>query len=246
MANICMAVHDTEENDRSKYTKETLRSLCDTVDWLRERNPHTLWVIDNNSCQETKVFLKEIRSKLNFRVITLDKNTGTANAINLGIKKRKYNQVCVKMDNDIVVHQQGWLEEFEQVFIDNPEIGICGLKRDDVYGSFTESGKLLMSEDIMGTCTAFNPKLLDDVGYLNQFSVYGYDDVLMSARSLAAGFKNCFLPHIKITHLDNGGTEYTEWKKREAGLYLNEVSNLINMYKTGKLSPYYDGGFDEN
>ena len=48
MALIAMAVHDTVENGRSKYTEKTLRTLLDTVDW----HDHRLIIVDNNSCKD--------------------------------------------------------------------------------------------------------------------------------------------------------------------------------------------------
>jgi hypothetical protein len=92
----------------------------------------------------------------------------------------------------------------------------------------------------MGTCTAFNPALLDKVGVMVQPSNYGFDDVLMSVRSIAAGFKNAFLHKIKITHLDDGKNPYCDWKKREAGVNLQEVSHLCDMIRSGQLSYYYE------
>lgn len=237
MSLIAICCHDTEENDRTKYTKETLRSLKETVDWKK----HVIYIIDNNSCGETKAFLKDFRKQMDFAVITLDTNVGTAKGINMALIARKPNQMCIKMDNDVVVHQSVWVEEMEQIIAQNAQIGILGLKRDDVYGNFTADGKLLYGDDIMGTCTAFNPLLLDKVGYMIQPSEYGYDDVLMSVRSLAAGFKNAFLPHIKITHLDDGLNPYCDWKKKLAGEHLQEISIACQMYRDGKLDYYYDG-----
>lgn len=242
MTILAMCVHCTDENDKLKYVKECLSSLLDTVD-LRKHNLH---IINNRSNIETTDYLLDFIRKNDVGAFhNLKTNIGTAAGINLAIKSRLPNQVVIKCDDDVKWHQSGWVEELEQVFIDNPEIGICGLKREDVYGDFTENGKLLISDDVMGTCTAFNPLMMDKVGLMIQPSIYGFDDNLYSIRSIAAGFKNCYLPHIGITHLDEGGTAYTDWKKREAGLYLNEVSNLINMYKTGQLSPYHDGGSDD-
>jgi hypothetical protein len=54
MAIISMAVYDTEENKRSELTKQTINSLLLTTDL----DKHTLVVIDNNSCAETKEYLK--------------------------------------------------------------------------------------------------------------------------------------------------------------------------------------------
>lgn len=241
MGMIAIACYDTVENERSKYTQETLLSLYDTVDFGK----HRIVLIDNNSCIETKKLMCSFKKQIQTTtIIKLNENIGTARAINMALKLRKPNEVCIKMDNDIIVHQKGWVDELVDAIYEWPLIGILGLRRDDVYGEFIEVNKYSLCDDIMGSCTAINPKLLDAIGYYRQFSNYGYDDVIYSARSLAAGFRNAFLPHIKISHIDPGGTEYTDWKKKEAGLYLNEVSSLINMYKTGQLSPYYDGGED--
>lgn len=236
-----MCVFCTDENDRFKYLKECLKSLVDTVDL----NKHYFHIINNKSSKEATEYLIEFVRNNNAFIHNMKENLGTAMGINLAIKERFQNQVVIKTDEDLVWHQSGWVEELEEVFQTNPEIGVCGLKRIDVYGDFTENGKLLMSDDIIGTCFAMNPKLLDAIGYLVQpSSKYGFEDSALCVRSLVSGFKNCFLPHIGIDHIDNGGTPYTDWKKKEAGLYLNEVSNLINMYKTGQLNPYYDGGDD--
>lgn len=236
---IAICCHDTEENDRTKYTKETLRSLVETVDWSKG---HELYIIDNSSCGETKAFLKDVQNKLKFKLITCSENVGTAKGINLALTQRKPNQVCIKMDNDVVVHQSDWVEEMEEIIAQNAQIGILGLRRDDVYGDFVQVGNLQYGDDIMGTCTALNPLLLDKVGYYFQHSKnYGFDDSNMSVRSIAAGFRNAFLPHIKITHIDTGGTVYTEWKKQEAAIWLQEASIAHDLIRRGVISYYYDG-----
>lgn len=250
MALIVIAAYDTIENDRTKYTKECLTSLLDTVDFYK----HRIIIIDNNSCDETKQLWHNWAD-----VFELSKNIGTANAVNFGLKRRNENEVVIKMDNDCVVHQWRWVDEMEAIIQDNPKLGIVGLKRDDVWQSPTNPDpryrtiletlsngvEIEICDDIMGTCTAYNPLLLDKVGYLSQPSLYGFDDVLISARSIAAGFTNCFLPKIKITHLDDYKNPYSDWKKREANIYLEEVAELCKLYKEGKLSYYYDGGFND-
>ena len=240
MALIAICVHSTDENDRLKYTKECLESMLKTVDL----NKHSLHIINNKSSLPTTEYLIDfVRNNNVGAFYNLKNNIGTAAGINLAIKERLPNQIVIKCDDDVVIHQSGWVEELEQAIIERPEIGICGLRREDVYGNFMADGKFLFGDDIMGTCTAFNPKLLDKIGYMSQPSKYGFDDNLISVRSLVTGFKNCFLPHIKITHLDDGKNPYSDWKKKEAAMYLQEVSIMCDMYKSGKLNPYYDGGF---
>ncbi len=55
---IAMCCHDTDENERSEYTYQTLYSLRRTVDLHK----HRLIVVNNNSCRRTTDML-EVMSK---------------------------------------------------------------------------------------------------------------------------------------------------------------------------------------
>jgi len=219
-----------------------------TVDLKKHR-----WVIVNNSCTpETEAYLDSLSTDgLNVTILHLKENVGTARGINKGLYSREPGQVVIKCDDDLTWSVKGWVEQLEAKIAKHPDIGILGLKRDDIwqrpdheninYRTKME-GKLEICPDIMGTCTAYNPLMLDKVGGLVQFSkYYGYDDAVLSVRSIAAGFRNAFLPHIKITNLDPGGTDYTEWKKREAGIWLTEVSEYMEMIKNGTISYFHYG-----
>ncbi len=237
-----MAVHDTATNDRTKYTAKTLESLQETVDFKK----HRLIVIDNNSCEETKAVLHHYKAEgVIHQLITLNENIGTSRALNMALRQRNPGELTIKMDNDVTVHNPGWLDIMEDYIQTYPHIGILGLKRDDVYGELipdTTDPNILYNADIMGTCTAFNPLMLDKVGLSMQPSPhYGGDDVLMSARSLAAGFRNAYIKDISITHLDDGQNAYCEWKRAEAAVYLSEMSVMADLIKKGELSYFYGG-----
>jgi GT2 family glycosyltransferase len=253
MALIAMAVHDTEENGRSSLTDRTIDSLMSTVD-LTE---HRLIIIDNASCVETKRILGYNESL--YEVITLPENIGTAKAINIAWKQRKPGEHCIKIDNDVVIHREGWVEEMEEAIARDQGIGQVGLKRKDLWESpdnpiSDRRSTLYMlphqpgerwivvekSKHIMGTCVMHNSALLDKVGYLYQPSLYGFDDVLMSWRSNLSGFYNCFLPHIHIDHIDPGGTDYVKWKQDEAGKYGRQVSDIVDEYISGARPLYYE------
>lgn len=256
MALISMAVHDTVENGRTAFTRRTLESLSDTVDFTK----HRLFIVDNNSCEETKTLLHLYCFGLKPSIITNDKNIGTAEALNLAWKNRQPGEHCIKIDNDVVIHQSGWVEQMEQAIERDLRIGQVGLKRKDCIESPHRAindwyhSELVMlphepgqrwivvekANHIMGTCVMHSSALLDKVGYLKQPGLYGFDDCFMSLRSQLAGFYNCFLPHIEIDHIDPGGTDYQKWKEASAGKDMAQYNEDVQRYKSGELSVYYN------
>jgi GT2 family glycosyltransferase len=237
MALISMCCHDTVENKRSKYTSKTLESLVNTTDF----NNHRIIVIDNNSCIETKNILEEHEQFIT--VITNTENVGTAKAINQAWAYRKPNEVVIKMDNDVVINNYGWVEEME-LAMKLGGYGIMGLKRKDLMQSPNASNhwktelKMLPHEkgdnwvvveesaDIMGTVQMFHPELINKMGGLMQAGVYGFDDTLACVRAILLGYKLAFLPHIDIDHIDSGGDAYSEWKRKYAGEKMEEFYKI--------------------
>jgi GT2 family glycosyltransferase len=237
MALIAMAVHDTVENKRTKYTKQTIDSLTNTVDF----NYHRIIIVDNDSCKETKNILKEYEQFIT--VITNTENVGTAKAINQAWAYRQPGETVIKMDNDCVINHFGWVEDMEIATLKG-NYGIVGLKRKDLLQSPSadeiwrttlkmlphENGEPWIvaeeSEDIMGTCTMFHPQLTDKMGGLLQAGVYGFDDTLACIRAKLLGYKLAFLPHIDIDHIDEGGDAYTEWKRKYAGEKMEEFYKI--------------------
>ena len=246
MSLICQTIYATADNKKLPIVKKCLVSLAQTVNLKKHR-----WIIIDNSCyKETADFLDTFQRGIegNITVIHLKENVGTARGINIGLKTRKPGEMCIKCDDDVEWLSSGWVEQLERYCKGN--IGILGLKRDDIwqrpdhenlnYRTKME-GKLEICPDIMGTCTAYNHLLLDKIGGLSQPGLYGYDDSIFSVRSIAAGFRNAFLPHIKIKNLDPGGTDYTKWKIDEAGRRLVEAGEYMELIKKGVIDYYYDG-----
>lgn len=258
MALIAMVTYDTEENDRHWMTKETLEQL-NRVTNLYDR--HRLFIVDNGSDEGTVKLLRVVASRWNnTTLIENGENIGTARAVNKAWMERRPGEVCVKMDNDVVIHHDGWLDEIEEVFKRSPDIGIVGLKRKDLeerpshphehYRSQLwmlphEKGQRWIVVEavnhVIGTCQAYNPLLLEKIGYLEQGdSLYGFDDALASVRSHVAGFANVFLPHIDIDHIDPGGTDFTEWKQGVAAGHLASFRKARLEYQNGT-RPLYCG-----
>lgn len=254
MALIAMCCWDTVENGRSEYTQATLNSLAETVD----RALHRIIVVDNASCEETKAVLNHyVKLGVIDQLITLDENVGTAKAINKAWELREPNEHCVKMDNDVVIHYKGWVDELEIAIQRDPNIGIIGLKRKDCWENpnhdnpfYRSTLEMLPHEagqpwiviekvrHVMGTCQMFNSKLLDKIGYLYQPTLYGFDDCLAATRSEVAGFYNAFLPHIDIDHIDTGATEYQGWKEKVSGQAMIEFNRITQGYRNGDINIY--------
>lgn len=258
MSLIVMAVYDTEENGRVKYTERCLGSLYATINLLK----HRVCLVDNASCAEAKDLLRTYVGRFPeaTTLITNDTNLGTAKAVNKGIKLRQPGEHVVKMDNDVVFGRHGWADEMEEVLNRMPNIGILGLKRKDLgespYSIDTEMRSQLLEVNhqpgepwyvfekckmVMGTCTMLNHLLLDKVGYFYQMDgLYGWDDCLLCTRSEVAGFINGFHHGVQIDHIDPGGGTYMEWKAKYAGALLGRFAEEQRLYLTGAKSVYHE------
>jgi GT2 family glycosyltransferase len=267
MSLIGMAVYDTVENGRSEFTEQTIESLLATVDFTK----HRLIIVDNNSCKETKQiyqWLLDYKSEafnatgknLQISFILNGENVGTANAVNMALQQRSNGEHFIKLDNDVVFHKQGWVDEMEEVITRMPKVGVLGLKRRDVCESTyalnpDQRSRLLevphangekwyvveQCKHVMGTCTMINSAMLDKVGYFYQLDgLYGFDDSLMCVRASKAGYINAFMHGIDIDHIDPGGTDYTKWKEDYAKGLIEKYSECERMYNNGTKDIYYN------
>jgi len=252
MAILTMAVFATDENNKTEIARKTFDSLLQTVDLSR----HRVVVIDNNSCLDAKAMFVKYKTKFHF--IHNDENLGTAGAVNKGWRLRAQGECVVKLDDDVVIHDAGWADRLEEAIQRDPAIGIIGLKRKDLMENpwrndqFKSELRMLphepgeswiIVEDVghcMGTVQMYNPALLDKIGYLYQPRLYGFDDSLAAVRCRVAGFKNCFLPHIRIDHIDPGDTPFQEWKHKVSGEDMGAYNQIKHEYETGKRSIYYN------
>lgn len=250
-----MAVYSTPENGKDEYLSRTLRSLKDTVDFSRHR-----LMLSVNAATEHTIELIEAYEPILENVFYNSSNLGTAEAINLAWRLRNPGEHAVKMDDDIVIHREGWLDELEEAVSRQPRIGQAGLKRKDCIESpdrpehdfyrsklvmlpHQNGDKWIVVEEVnhvMGSCVLHSSDLLDKVGYLYQLGPYGFDDSFMSLRCKLAGFHSVFLPHIEIEHIDPGVTPYQKWKEQQASSVWGLYSETVVGYRSGEKSIYYN------
>jgi len=252
---IGMAIFSTKENGKDKYLEQTLESLKTTVDF----SEHRLMLSINAYTEETEHIMWRYRDIIHGKIWN-NTNIGTAEAINHVWKDRKPNENAVKIDDDIVIHTPGWITLAEQIIKCDPWIGQVGLRRKDLRESPSDPDPFYRSEDvfleltsgrqrvekcnhIMGSCVLHSAKLLDNIGYLWQPQLYGFDDALMSRRSGLAGFKNVFIPcdTVEIDHVDPGETPYQKWKENHAMKECwDAYQQAAREFDSGKRSVYYN------
>lgn len=254
---IAMAIWNTVANQRFASTHATIENLFEQVD----RTRHRIFLINNGSDdQRTLDFLKSVAASGWATVIHNDTNLGTARAINKGWKHRNKGEHCVKMDDDILIHQKDWPDQLDEVFAREPKVGLSCLKRKDlgecpwaedeharsrlIMLPHKPGERWIVVEQVnlcMGTVQAYSSALLDKIGFLYQPGLYGLDDSLAAVRCNVAGFAGVFLPHIEIDSCDNIEPEYTAWKRLVAGKDFPEFERLQRGYRDGSI-PIYHGG----
>jgi GT2 family glycosyltransferase len=253
---IAMAVWNTVENQRYDCTVKTIDSLLTQVD----TKSHPIYIVNNASTDpRTAPLLERLSAYGRATIITNETNLGTARAINRAWKFRKPGQCCVKMDDDVVVHQKDWPDLMEEVFRRDTTIGIVGFKRNDCWENPAHENEWFKSHlymlphqpnerwivaehvhHVIGTCQAYSSTLLDKMGYLLQFGPYGLDDSLSAVRCEVSGLKSVFIPHVPIDHVDNVQREYTDWKKRISEESVPKFLETIAAYRNGTLPIYWE------
>lgn len=255
-----MSVYCTEENKKDECLYKTLCSIERTVNM----DEHRLILSVNGATDETRNIIEDFSlsdgiCKTVYDTIWNNENIGTAKAINKVWAQRLPGEHVIKMDDDVVIHSEGWVDEMEEAIRRDPLIGQVGLKRKDCWENPKHESDDYRSELIMlpqvpgerwmivekvkhviGTCVMHSSALIDKIGGLYQPSLYGYDDVIASHRTHLAGFYSCFLPHINIDHIDKGDTPFQSWKERHSGEVTQEVINLVHAMYRGEKSIYYE------
>lgn len=249
-----MAVFSTLENQKDVYLMQTLKSLRESVDFSK----HRLILSINGYTHETQLIIKEFDDIIE-KCIYNPTNLGTAEAINLAWKERHENQHCIKIDDDVYIYKEGWIELMENIARNNKHIGQIGLKRPDLLESPTNPNPAYRSEmievpldtghivvercnHIIGTCVMHTNELLNKIGYMWQPGIYGFDDSFTSLRSTLSGFLNVFISRddYKISHLDTGHTDFTKWKIDEASRQWEAYREAHEAFTNGNKDIYYN------
>lgn len=234
MTVLVMAVFDTDQNHRSWMTDDCLHSLSKTVDW----DKHKLIVVSNGSCFDTVKIIKKWEHSINMHVAWNKENIGQAAAINQGWKTAREispDHLLGRIDNDVQLQTNGWLDLLEQCVWRDPKIGIAALKHADLLDCPEQEGYLKTSyhtlphkrgekhiiiekvNHCLGAVQLINPMLFEKIGYLDVLGQWGWEDHLYSVRCQLAGFYSAYCHVGHFVDLDEvKDATYQSWKDRIA------------------------------
>lgn len=126
--------------NRYEYLSKTIQSLIN-------EGIKNLIIVDNNSHKKTKKYLKEIKKKITVKIISLQKNLGSAGGFKLGIKEAIINDKCeflLLLDDDNIVSKNSidivnyYWNFLSQTYGTKIMIAYLRdkLKKDLIYGNF--------------------------------------------------------------------------------------------------------------
>lgn len=169
--------------NRLPYTVHALSCLLSKYAGLETK----ITILDNNSTDDTRVWLKNLRHPNIEEIILSPENVGLAKPMNDFFRKYKDAEVVCKVDNDTVLPKfwltkllasYRWYETFPQMFQGKPGAisGYClrpnGLTAKDWYASMPEhvlpTTKLRRNAYICGTGVLINMSMIRDVGLLSE------------------------------------------------------------------------------
>ncbi|WP_333804622.1 glycosyltransferase [Sulfurospirillum sp.] len=204
-------------NQLEDCTKSCIKSIYEYTD----KEQFELIIVDNDSQDGTKEYLKSIESKYpNIKVLLNDINKGYAGGNNDGIKASN-GEYVILLNNDTLV-SEGWLERLLRPFHDDCKVGLVGPISNSVgneqrvnldglteknYNEISKRYTTLNHNVVCETqrlgffCVAIKRNVIDTIGLLDeQFGIGMFEDDDYCLRSIQAGFKNVFVEGCFIYH----------------------------------------------
>lgn len=221
---ICMTTFN-----RLDFTKLTIESLKKS-----EGYPFILTVVDNNSKDETRYYLKDLwKEGFINNLILLDENLGVAKAANLGWKLED-TDYYIKFDNDVTFENPNWLAPMVEIIDNVPEIGILAYKFEQqnfplkTFGNYTIQHKV--NGAIGGACVLIPRRTHEKLGYWREdYQKYGEEDADFSFRAYYDGFVLGYMKDSLGKHLpENFGYEAEVEQKVQNYRAWKDVCNSSN------------------
>ncbi|MGB3904264.1 MAG: glycosyltransferase family 2 protein, partial [Anaerolineae bacterium] len=201
------------------------------LDSLRARTPLgddvQVLVVDNGSTDGTVAYLRSLDW---IRLIENDRNLGFVRGNNVGILATPPDHDVLLMNNDIVIPQDGWLEEIQRVAYSAHDIGIVGCRMILPDGRLLHAGAYMPLdsfwgqqigslekdvnqysadrdvESVVAACVYIKRGVLEAIGPLDEAFFSYFEDTDYCLRAREAGFRILCAGGVSLIHHENVST----------------------------------------
>ncbi len=205
-----------------------LEYTCACLDSLRAHTPLgdgvQVIVVDNGSTDGTLPYLRSLDW---IRLIENGKNLGFVRGNNIGIRATTPDHDVLLLNNDIVIPQNGWLEEIQRVAYSAGDIGVVGCRLILPDGRLLHAGAYMplgsfwgqqigsLEKDvnqynadrdvqgIVGACMYIKRVVLDAIGPLNEAFFSYFEDTDYCLGAAEAGFRTVCAGGVTLIHHEN-------------------------------------------
>ena len=223
-------------HNQAEYTRQCLESIA-----AHTPEPHEIIVVDNNSTDDTRAYLKSLSQ---VHVIENETNLGFPAAVNQGIRASKGRHILL-LNNDVIVTPD-WLGRLLNVLQRDPAIGLVGPVTNCAsgpqqvpvdYSDFAGlhdfarrciqkySGQTVPCQRLVGFCLLLRRDLINQIGLLDErFGIGNFEDDDYCRRALVAGFRaaialDCFIHHFGSVTFRNADIDYAALLERNRRLF---------------------------
>jgi GT2 family glycosyltransferase len=199
---------------------ETLKAHTDLVE-------AEVIAVDNGSTDETAARLREMPW---VRVITNATNLGYVRGNNAGIAAAPPDADVVLLNNDVEIHQDGWLDALREAAHAAPDVGIVGCRLVLPDGRLLHTGTYMLADTFWGqqigaletdvnqyartrdvegivfACAYLRREVLARIGGLSEKFRSYFEDTDYCLRAREAGFRTVVCGGVTLVHHEHGST----------------------------------------
>ena len=161
-----------------------------------------LVVVDNASSDGSREVLEELAQMYPaLRVLLNEENLGVGKGRNTGLKTVNSEFVICIDDDTSISSSDIW--QVPELFKAHPEAGILSFRVRHALTGQWQNNHGNVSFDVAnfhGAGHAFRCELLRRVGYLDENCTFGGEELDMSIRAFAAGYRTIYVPEILVDH----------------------------------------------
>lgn len=192
--------------NRLPFTRNAIESVLEHT-----RYPYVLTVVDNHSRDGTAEYLSDLKRKGCIKnLVLLPENVGIAKASNLAWSLEPAAGYYLKLDNDIVIQKQDWLENMVGVARSSARVGAVAYNFEPRTYPLSEIDgvrcRIKRHNNLGGACILIPKKTHDQLGFwCERYGLYGEEDADFGERVRLKGLLNVYMEDENIgMHLPAG------------------------------------------